>query len=456
MEGWRILVVDGNPAARGLLRSALAQRGQQAMEAGCLAEALEQLGEQGSTAVVVAASLPDGSAAELVRRVRARRFDVAFVVTCVRGESDAALEAMRAGAEACLAAPAHVDLAAALLEKALEKPRLRRESAELRRQALARCVLLGNAQELQAARDLLRRAAPTKATVLVVGQAGTGKSLAAEVLHQASPRRDGPLVRLSCAALSVRLLEAALFGPGRGAVARAEGGTLHLAEVERLPQALQARLLRMLQQGEYQPSGRRETLPVDVRLVASTRRDLAEEVRAARFREDLYYRLSVVTVALPPLQLRRGDLPALAEHFLGIYGRRHGKAVRSLTPGALSALFAYDWPGNVRELENVMERAVRRCGGRQVGLEDLPPVLRGARAEERGASGLIPGASLFEIEREAILRALDHAGGSTARAAGMLGISVRKVQYRLKEYRTGRPQGARQRALLAEAAGDGA
>jgi transcriptional regulator with PAS, ATPase and Fis domain len=171
--------------------------------------------------------------------------------------------------------------------------------------------------------------------------------------------------------------------------------------------------------------------------VASTRVDLAQGVRAGQFRDDLYYRLNVVSITLPPLRARKGDLPALAAQFLALHGRAMGKTLRGITPGALSALFAYDWPGNVRELESAIAHAAEVCLGDLVGIEDLPTVLRGARPDEEAGSALIPGASLFEIEREAILRTLDAVGGSTARAAEVLGVSVRKVQYRLKEYRTG-------------------
>jgi two-component system NtrC family response regulator len=197
------------------------------------------------------------------------------------------------------------------------------------------------------------------------------------------------------------------------------------------------KLLRLLQQGEYERVGGSRTLRADVRVVASTRLDLAEEVRAGRFRDDLYYRLNVVSLSLPPLRSRKGDIPALAAHFLAAHGRALGQTLRGISPGALSALFAYDWPGNVRELETAIAQAAQTCRGDMLGIDDLPTVLRGARPDEGAGSALIPGASLFEIEREAILRTLDAVGGSTARAAEMLGVSVRKIQYRLKEYRTG-------------------
>jgi two-component system NtrC family response regulator len=248
--------------------------------------------------------------------------------------------------------------------------------------------------------------------------------------------------------MSESLLDSELFGHERGAFPEAEGrrigrfeeahgGTLYLHEVSRLPPTVQVKLLRVLQQGDFERMGGTETVHVDVRVIAGSQRDLAEEVRAGRFRDDLYYRLNVVSLALPPLRARKADIPALVNHFLAIQARAHGKDITGVTPGALSALFAYDWPGNVAELEAVVERAVTVARASEIGADDLSPVLHGNGQEAIGTSALIPGATLFEIEREAILRTLDQVNGSTAKAAEVLGVSVRKIQYRLKEYRSG-------------------
>jgi two-component system NtrC family response regulator len=341
-----------------------------------------------------------------------------------------------------------------VLEKALETRLLRRDRARLRDQVRSRHVLVGAAPELQAVREVVRRAAPTKATVLVVGEPGTGRELVAQAIHEASPRRDGPFVRVSCAALSEALLEAELFGhePGafgevphrrEGRVVAAGGGTLFLHEVARLTPSIQVRLLRVLQHGELERVGGSETVRVDVRVVASSDRELASEVEAGRFRDDLYYRLNVVTLSLPPLRARKADLPALLEHLVARAARERGRPVPAVSPGALSALFSHDWPGNVRELARAVDAAVATCDGPEIGPQHLSAVLHGG-ADARGAgSALIPGATLFEIEREAILRTLEEVGGSTTRAAEILGVSVRKIQYRLKEYKAGRrPRGA--------------
>jgi two-component system NtrC family response regulator len=459
MKRDRILVIMANPLDGATLRAALCESGLDAVEVTSADGGLALIPSFAPAAILADAALPDCDATALVSRVR--ELSDAAVVVCINpGAQDAAVAALRLGAESFLVRPVDPSQALVVLGKALEKRRLRRDRAALREAARSRAVLVGNAPELHSVMEVVRRVAPTKAPVLVTGEAGTGKEHLAQVLHEASPRRDRPFVRVSCAALSEVLLDSELFGHERGAFAGAEhrregrieqanGGTLYLDQVSRLPLPLQVKLLRVLQQGELERAGGGETIRVDVRVVAGAQRDLAEEVRAGRFRDDLYYRLNVVSIPLPPLRSRKGDIPALVNHFIDLYGRSLGKDISGVTPGTLSALFAYDWPGNVRELANVVERAVASARGREISSDDLSPVLHGARPEESGASALIPGATLFEIEREAILRTLDQCNGSTARAAEVLGVSVRKIQYRLKEYRSG--VSARRQADLDEA-----
>jgi DNA-binding NtrC family response regulator len=444
MRRQRVFIVEGDPGERQRLRAALVERGFDAVEAATAGECLTELRRSDVDAVLASTDLPDGTAAAMVARAREMGSDAGFVVVGAASAFERIVEALRAGADSFVVRPLHPEQVSLVLEKVQEKRRLRAESGDLRELVRERFTLVGNAPELQLVREVIRRAAPTKATVLVLGESGTGKELVAQALHEASPRREQPFLRVNCAALSEALLEIELFGHERGAFADAptrtagrlelaDGGTIFLNEVSNLSPASQVKLLRVLQHGEFERLGGREAIRVDVRVVASTQRDLAQEVHAGRFRDDLYYRLNVVTVALPALRQRKADIPALAEHFKEAYGQQ----LRGFTPGALSALFSYDWPGNVRELENAVEAAVRACQGSEIGSGDLSPVLHGARPVERTASALIPGASLFEIEREAILRTLEEVGGSTARAAEVLGISVRKIQYRLKEYRTG-------------------
>jgi two-component system, NtrC family, response regulator len=250
--------------------------------------------------------------------------------------------------------------------------------------------------------------------------------------------------------LSESLLESELFGHEKGSFTGAagrregrfelaDGGTLFLDEIGDISPSIQIKLLRVLQQREFERVGGTQTIKVDVRLVAATNKDLAAEVKAGRFREDLFYRLNVVAVTLPALRERKGDIPALVNHFLAKYADSYGKSVRGLAPGTLNALLAHDWPGNVRELENAVERAVVLCKNDQMTADDLPATLRGPRPKARASGALIPGASLYEIEREAILQTLEMVAGSTSKAAEVLGISPRKIQYRLKEYAEGAP-----------------
>jgi DNA-binding NtrC family response regulator len=447
MDRERIVLVDGDPTARSSLVASLRAEGFEVVEAASVDAAIDALSGSFAEGVVADATLPDCPA--LIARARAAGSDAAFLMTTRANVMEPVVAALRAGADNYIVKPLDPAQVTLALEKVLEKRRLRRERGDLRERVRERYNLVGFSPELQLANEVIRTAGPTKATVLVVGEPGTGKKLVAQGLHEASPRRDRPFVCVSCAALSEVLLESEMFGHESGAFAeatgrlvgkfeQADGGTLFLQEIANLAPAAQVKLLRVLQHGEFERVGGTDAIQVDVRVVASTNRDLAQEVAAGRFRDDLYYRLDVVTVRLTPLCERKGDIPALVEHFIDLYARDDGKEVRGVTPGALSTLFAYDWPGNVRELENVIEHAVRSCQGTEIGAEDLSPVLHGASPDEKAASTLIPGATLFEIEREAILRTLDVVGGSTARAAEVLGISVRKIQYRLKEYKTGR------------------
>ncbi len=448
MNRERILVIDGNPLEGASLRAALCERGFDAVEAASVESALALVPSFAPGAVLADAALPGWEGAAIVQRLRALSSDAAVVVTIALDRLDVAVSALRAGAESYVVRPVDPGQSAIVLEKALEKRRLRSDTAALREQLRERLAIVGAAPELRAALEVIRRVGPTKATVLVQGEAGAGKAHVAQALHEASPRRDRPFVRVNCAARSEALLEAELFGHEAGVLAEvdgrragrfeeADGGTLYLDEVGRLPPSLQVKLLRVLQHGELERVAGRETLRVDVRVVAGTQRDLAEEIRSGRFRDDLYYRLNVVTIPLPPLRARKADIPALVNHFVARGAPAAGKEITGVTPGALSALFAYDWPGNVRELASIVEQAVAAARGREISTDDLSPVLHGGRPEDGSASALIPGATLFEIEREAILRTLDQVGGSTARAAEMLGVSVRKIQYRLKEYRSG-------------------
>jgi two-component system response regulator HydG len=303
--------------------------------------------------------------------------------------------------------------------------------------------LVGTSPAMRRVLELLAQVAPSAATVLVLGESGTGKELVANALHQGSPRRGGPLVKVNCAALPETLLESELFGYERGAftgaTARkagrfelANGGTLFLDEIGELSPTTQAKLLRVLQQGEFERVGGTQTLRADVRVVAATNADLPALVRERRFREDLFYRLNVITLALPPLRVRREDIPLLAQHFLQRFAAKNGKAIAGFTQEALDLLQGYAWPGNVRELENVVERAVVLARGDLLSPADLPETLAGTEAVSRHLVISI-GTPLEDVEDRLIAETLRYTKGDKTLAAKLLGIATRTIYRRIKD-----------------------
>ena len=449
MASERILLVDDEENARSALRTLLGDEGYQIREAKDGEEALAQIAEFAPAVVLSDVRMPRMDGLVFLKKAKEQGSDAIFLMMTAYANVESAVEAMRAGAENYLVKPLALDALLVFVEKALAKRRLERDAQNLRERVHERYKLagmVGDAPELQAVFEMVKKAAPTKATVLILGESGTGKELIAQALHEESSRRDKPFIKVSCAALTETLLESDLFvherGSFTGAAGRregrfelADGGTLFLDEIGEIPRSTQVKLLRVLQEREFERVGGTETLKVDVRVIAATNRDLEAEVLAGRFREELFYRLNVVTVMMPPLRRRKGDIPALINHFIEKYARTYHKEVNALGPGTLNALLAHDWPGNVRELENAIERAIVLCTEGELTLEDLPPSLRSAQAHAPSPSILAPGTSLRDMERDAILRTLALVSGSTHRAADLLGISVRKVQYRLKEYR---------------------
>lgn len=441
----RILVVDDEPKARSVLRTVLTGKGFAVIEATGGAEALACLRRRGADVVLANAHMAGMDGVTLVRTAREEGSPAHFVVTTGLDGIEAAVNAMRAGAENLLVKPLKPSVVLVVLEKVLEKWRLAHESTRLRervRQRYCFDAVIGQSPALQAVFEVLKRAAPTDANILLIGDAGTGKELMAQAIHQQSTRHDKPFVSVRCAALSESMLESELFGaegggslapaPHEGSFELAQKGTLFLDEVGDLPQSVQVKLARALDRNERIDGA--QTQRVDVRIIAATTRDLAAEVAARRFREDLFYRLNVVVVKLPPLRTRKGDIPALVSHFLQRLNQKYGKSIQGMLPGTLNALLGYDWPGNVRELETVIERAVFLANAEELSIADLPPVLRGRGGGNPDTGEVTLGATLREIERAAILRTLELVKRSTSRAAVMLGISVRTIQYRLKEY----------------------
>jgi DNA-binding NtrC family response regulator len=442
----RILIVDDEANARAALSEILREEGYATETAADGFKALGKLEEFSPDVILTDLKMPGLDGIAFMDKARAAAPGACFVVMTAFGTVSSAVDAMKKGADNYLLKPLDPDALGAVVERAMEKARLLQETRRLRdrlrdRNALGHIVCAD--PKMQQVLELASQVGPSKASVLITGESGTGKELIAEAVHAASPRAKAPFVRLHCAALSESLLESELFGHERGAftgaVARregrfkqADGGTLLLDEIGEIPPPVQVKLLRFLQEKTFERVGGNETLKVDVRVLAATNRDLAAEIKKGTFREDLFYRLNVVTIEIPPLRARRGDIPALASFFLRRYAADSARTIETFAEDALSTLLEYDWPGNVRELENVIERAVVLCDGARIERKHLPPAL--IPAQERGGPPPIPGSTIAELERYAILRTLEACGGSTSRAATVLGVSPRKIQYKLHEY----------------------
>ncbi|MBI4635652.1 MAG: sigma-54-dependent Fis family transcriptional regulator [Candidatus Rokubacteria bacterium] len=441
----RVLVVDDEPAQRELVAGFLAKHGFEVVAAADGRTALERFRAEPFDLILTDQKMPAFSGLELLAAARAVNPEVAVIVMTAYGTIESAVAAIKSGATDYLPKPLNLDELLHRIGQVRDRQRLLGENRELREALRERHRvegIIGESGRMQEVLSLVRRVAGSDATVLIRGESGTGKELIAKAIHYASPRAGGPLVRVNCAALPETLLESELFGHEKGAftgahAARrgrfeaAHGGSLFLDEIGDLPLHLQVKLLRVLQEREIERLGSSRPIPVDVRLLAATHRDLEAMVRAGGFRDDLYYRINVVTIALPPLRERREDIPLLLEHFLEKFARRNGKAIRGLTREARDALLRYDYPGNVRELENLVERAVVLTRDEVVGLGDLPLVVEESPEEALEATSLPT--VLEGIERRMISEALARAEGVQTRAAEILGISERVLRYKLRK-----------------------
>ena len=439
-----VLIVDDEANARKGLAALLEQEGYGVVTAADGLQAFDLLATTTPDIVVTDLRMPRMDGLELLKRVKQSYEDIPVIVVTAFGEVDSAISAVRAGAEEYLQKPVQIEELVVVLERALKNRSVRDELKSLKTRLddkLRPSNIVGDSTPMQAVFKTVAQVAPTRASVLITGESGTGKELIAQAIHAGSPRRGGPFVKLHCAALAESLLESELFGHEKGSFTgaagrregrfkQADGGTLFLDEIGEIPAGTQVKLLRFLQERSFERVGSNETVHVDVRVIAATNRRLDQEVREGRFREDLYYRLNVVSIEMPPLRVRPGDVLLLAEHFLRRYARENGKEIRGLAPNAVAKLAEYTWPGNVRELENVVERAVVMCDSEQVKAEHLPATL----SSTAHAGVRIPGSTFAEIEKHAILTTLEAVAWSTTRAARMLDISVRTIQYRLHEY----------------------
>ena len=446
-----ILVVDDDQAHRGMLRTMLRSWGYAVSEAADGDEALNLVRERAFDAVLTDVRMARMDGIHTLKSVLEYNPALPVVLMTAYSSVETAVEALRLGAYDYLVKPLDFEILRHTLRQAIEHSRLSVENRELRRQlseAAARPGILGRSPAMLDMQETIATVAPTEATVLITGESGTGKELVARALHSGSARADKPMVTVNCAALAENLLESELFGHEKGSFTgadrrregrfvQANGGTLFLDEIGEMPLPLQAKLLRALQEGEVQRVGSDAPLTVDVRVLAATNRDLREEVARRRFREDLYFRLNVISLEVPPLRDRGEDIPVLAAHFLERFAGRNRKSIRGFSPQAVDSLLRYAWPGNVRELENAVERAVILCNGDLITRRELPAAITEAASPEEASSaavGALAGLPLDELERRAIGETLRCTGDNKSEAARQLGITRATLHNKLRKY----------------------
>ncbi len=462
----RILVADDEPNLRRVLAAILARDGYEVVQAADGAEAIERL-DDSIDVVITDLKMPKVGGMEILERVAGDHPRAPVIMITAFGTVDSAVTAVKAGAFDYIEKPFEQEQIRCVVDKAVKQSianaQAPRESLARGDEAAGRFGLVGDSVEMHRIYDVIEKVADTPSTVLITGESGTGKELVAKALHANSSRRDRPLIKINCAAIPKTLMESELFGYEKGAFTGAvnakpgrfelaDGGTLFLDEIGEIPLEMQVKLLRAIQESEFERVGGIRTMKVDVRLITATNRDLQREIQVGNFREDLFYRLNVVPLRLPPLRERRDDIPRLASHILSKFNQRLGKQVTTIGASAMGALRDYPWPGNIRELENVLERTLLFSSSDTIELSDLPAEVR--EGEERGAApregqhvaaggnGIDASGSLKDIvraetsrvERELIVRALDETGGNVTQAAKRLKISRKSLQMKMKEF----------------------
>jgi two-component system response regulator HydG len=441
----RILVVDDEPSNRVTLERIFEREGHAVVHAASGREAMEVVRGGGVDLVITDLKMPGMSGIELLKAVRTVDPDVEVLVTTAYGTVETAVEAMKEGAYDFVSKPLKRIELVRTVEKALEKRALQIENRRLREQLdkKGEGELIGGSDAMRALLDEIEQVAGSEATILLTGESGTGKGRVARLVHALSRRRDGRMVTVNCGALPETLLESELFGYEKGAftgaVARKEGrfdlarqGTLFLDEITEMSLPVQVKLLRVLQDGEYERVGGTETLHADVRTIAASNRDLEAEVAAGRFRQDLFYRLNVIRITIPPLRERIEDVPLLAQHFVARFAQKDRKDVSGIDADAIDAMCSYGWPGNVRELENALQRAVVLCRGDRITVDDLPKPVRGGGGRRRLSFEV--GTPLAQVERRMIEETLRYTNGDKNLAASLMGITARTIYRREAEW----------------------
>jgi DNA-binding NtrC family response regulator len=445
LQTGRVLVVDDHAQARASISDVLRQAGHEVECVGSAVEAVRRLEQATFDLVMTDLQMPGMSGLEFVHVVEQRKFNVQIVMITAHATVDSAVEAIRHGAFDYLEKPFDVDRLEGVVGRAIEQASVLGRGTEMPG-ADDRRVMIGTSPEMDLLRTRIAQVAPTSETVLIVGESGTGKELVARSIHAASRRAAGPLVSLNCPVLSDQLMESELFGHSRGAFTGAEqartgrfesadGGTILLDEVSEIRLPLQAKLLRVLQEKSFERVGSSETLRVDVRVLATTNRDFSTEIAAGRFRQDLYYRLAVVPLMVPPLRSRRVDIPLLIEYFLQRAAERLNQDPCTLSPSANDLLCGYHWPGNIRELENIVTRASVLSTTGKVSADDLRSwLMQGEASQATAEEEFSVGMSLQEMERRLIEATLEQFGGHRAETAKALGIGVRTLSGKLRDY----------------------
>jgi DNA-binding NtrC family response regulator len=453
MQTPTILVVDDEQLIRWSLNERLTHEGYKVVEADTAKSALERHAE-GVDLVILDYKLPDGDGISVLKTIKENDPDTLVILLTAHSSVDMAVDAMKHGAYHYANKPFNLDEIALLVEKALETTRLRREVRALRAsqaQPYGIDHIIGTSRAMSDVKALLQKVAASPAsTVLLTGESGTGKDLAAKVLHYSSDRAARPFMNITCSALPEQILESELFGHERGAftdarqqkrglLESADGGTVFLDEIGEMAPALQAKLLRFLEEKTFKRVGGVADIRVDVRVVAATNRKLDDEVKKGRFREDLFYRLNVLPILLPPLRARAEDIPALVNYFVDSYNTEFRKRVKGLTADAMKRLQAYGWPGNIRELRNAVERAMLLVEGDSLTADQFPVASGGAPALTVGVELPAAGVDLEQLERSLVVQALERSGWNQTRAAALLGLNRDQIRYRIEKFKLDRP-----------------
>ncbi|HCO49546.1 MAG TPA: transcriptional regulator [Spirochaetaceae bacterium] len=443
---YTILIVDDERNIRDGLGEAFAMEGYLTLKASDGQEAIQLLDEQYIDLVITDLKMPKVSGMELLQHIKRRWQNIPVIIITAHGDISEAVSAMQFGALEFITKPLDLEHLLKLTKNALDIRELSIKNQELRDEVLAQqriSSIIGKSAAMRRIFDLVRKVAPTKASVLITGESGVGKELIADAIHNLSPRRDKPLIKVHCAALAESLLESELFGHEKGAFTGAQtrkrgrfeladSGSLFLDEIGEINQNVQIKILRVLQERKFERVGGESTVDVDVRFIAATNRDLKLEIAEGRFREDLYYRLNVVNIHVPPLRERREDIPLLAATFLHEFSQENGKLVDGFEPRARQALYTYDWPGNVRELRNCIESAVVMSSSNLIGIDDLPP---GPRSTQEKKEIHIPALSTIEeAEKIIIAETLAMLGGNKTKTAEVLKIGRKTLYQKIEEY----------------------